>query len=257
MARRHPRQESLFNRSGGPRQRRSRTFARGKRPGRPPEAGARLRHAARPELGRRFPVHVTWRVRGELSNLRGPVPMRALRAAFQRGKQRCGFRLVHFSVQRHHVHLLCEAEDARSLARGLQGLAVRVARGLNRALGRKGKVFSDRYHSRILCTPSEARWALGYVLCNTRRHNTRRHNTRRHNGQLLTPKRYARRWLDASCSSAPHFPGFVQGDDKQPVRACELGCDSLVVRVRTWLLGVGWRRVGALPSDHLPGPRAG
>ncbi len=173
--------------------------------------------------------------------------MGALRAAFQAGKQRFGFRLVHFSVQHNHVHLVCEAEDARSLARGLQGLAVRVARGLNRALGRKGKVFGDRYHSRILCTPSEARWALGYVLCNTRKHNT----------QLLTPKRYARRWLDARCSSAPHFPGFVQGDDKQPVRACELGSDSLVVSPRTWLLAVGWRRLGPLPSDHLPGPRAG
>ncbi len=89
---------------------------------------------------------------------------------------------------------------------------------------------------------------------NTRRRNTRRHNTRRHNGQLLTPKRYARRWLDARCSSVPHFPGFVQGDDKQPVRARELGAGSLVVRPRTWLLGVGWRRLGPIPSDHDHGP---
>jgi len=38
---------------------------------------------------------------------------------------------------------LVEAEDERALSRGMQGLAVRIARGVNRALERTGRVFAD------------------------------------------------------------------------------------------------------------------
>ena len=149
-------------------------------------------------LKARYPVHVTWRVVRQLPSLRRDKLMAAIRRAFVKGKDRFQFRLVHYSVQHNHVHMLCEAPNARELARGLNGLAVRVAKAVNRALKRKGKVFADRYHNRILTTPSQVRWALGYVLCNTRRHNA----------ELLRPRRYPRRWLDYAGSSAVHFPGF-------------------------------------------------
>ena len=50
------------------------------------------------------------------------------------------------------MHLLVEAQDERSLARGMNGLGVRVAKGLNRVMGRSGKVLDDRYHGHILRT---------------------------------------------------------------------------------------------------------
>lgn len=236
---------TLLTNAGTPRLRRARTFAVGKRRGRPPKPGARLRHRARAALARRYPVHVTWRVVPGLPNLRSPSCMRALRRHLGRGKERFGFRLVHFSVQRNHLHLLCEAEDARSLARGLQGLAVRLAKGLNRSWERKGKVFADRYHNRILTTPSEVRWALGYVLCNARRHDA----------QLVSPRRYPRRWIDAGCSSAPHFGGFHHRGRLVPCLEVTDGCS--VVAPRTWLLHRGWLGLGKLATDHVPGPRAG
>jgi hypothetical protein len=178
--------------------------------------------------------------------------MAAIRKAFREGKlrQRGGeqsevtFRLVHFSVQKNHVHLLCEAADATALARGLQGLAVRFARGLNRAIGRRGKVVADRYHSRILKTPRETRWALGYVLCNTRHHHA----------ELLTSKRFPRKWLDAACSSAEYFPGWHDRGRLVPYR--EPTPDTPIAKPATWLLDRGWllRGGGKLPTDHIPGP---
>jgi REP element-mobilizing transposase RayT len=78
--------------------------------------------------------------------------------------------LVHYSVQGNHVHLLVEACDERSLSRGMNGLGVRVARGLNRVMRRSGKVLEDRYHGHILRTPTEVRNARGYLLQNARRH---------------------------------------------------------------------------------------
>ena len=159
-------QLSLLTQSGQPRRRREPKRRRGVRLGRPPKPDAGVTHLRRPRLGRSYPAHVTWRVVSGLSNLRGSAEMRVLRSRFSKGRDRFGFRLVHFSVQKDHIHVIAEAESATSLARGLQGLAVRVARGLNKHWKRKGKVFADRYHARILRTPKEARAALVYVMTN-------------------------------------------------------------------------------------------
>jgi len=65
---------------------------------------------------------------------------------------------------------LVEAQDERSLARGMNGLGVRVAKGLNRVLGRRGKVLDERYHGHILRTPAEVRRARAYLTTNAERH---------------------------------------------------------------------------------------
>jgi REP element-mobilizing transposase RayT len=78
--------------------------------------------------------------------------------------------LVHYSVQGNHVHLLVEAKDEGALSRGMNGLGVRVARRLNRVMGRRGKVLEGRYHGHILRTPTEMRRARAYLLGNARRH---------------------------------------------------------------------------------------
>ena len=135
-------------------------------------AGARSRvvHRRRPVLKARFPVHVTWRMREGVWGLRTRRCFGALARAFWGGANRFGFRLVHYSVQGNHVHLLVEARDERSLSRGMNGLGVRVAKGLNRVMRRRGRVLEDRYHGHVLRTPTEARRARAYLLQNARRH---------------------------------------------------------------------------------------
>jgi REP element-mobilizing transposase RayT len=121
-------------------------------------------------LKARFPVHVTWRMRDEVWSLRSRRCFTALSRAFWGGSDRFGFRLVHYSVQGNHVHLLVEARDEKSLSRGMNGLGVRVARGLNRVMRRRGKVLAERYHGHILRTPTEVRRARAYLLQNARHH---------------------------------------------------------------------------------------
>ncbi|MEQ9497049.1 MAG: transposase, partial [Deltaproteobacteria bacterium] len=99
---------------------------------------------------------------------------RAVRVALEAGAERFGFRLVHFSVLRNHLHLIAEADDRVALARGMKGLKVRVARAINRVAGRRGTVFSDRYHAHALRSPSQTRNALAYVLNNFRKHEAQR-----------------------------------------------------------------------------------
>ena len=52
----------------------------------------------------------------------------------------------------------------------MNGLGVRVAKRLNGVMKRHGKVLDDRYHERILRTPTEVRRARTYLLQNARKH---------------------------------------------------------------------------------------
>ena len=93
----------------------------------------------------RFPVHVVLRARSDAPGLRGREVFRSVQAGLAAGAARAGFRLVHFSVQGNHLHLVVEAVDKVALSRGMQGLAVRVARAVNRTADRTGRVFADHY----------------------------------------------------------------------------------------------------------------
>ena len=119
---------------------------------------------------RRTPAHVTMRVGGGRPSLRSSRSFRAIKEAFRKGKDRFGLRLIHFSVQGNHLHLLVEADDAVALARGMKGLSVRIARALNKAHGLQGQVFPDRFHSRALTSPRQVAYAMRYVLGNHMKH---------------------------------------------------------------------------------------
>jgi len=134
-------------------------------------------HTTRPKF-RRGTLHVTLRVRKEVWNLRTHRCFRALKHAFARGCERFGFRLVHFSVQGNHIHLIVEAPDAVALGRAMKGLEVRMARALNKVMCRTGPVFSDRYHAHLLRSPREASRAVRYVLENWAVHAQRDHQPR-------------------------------------------------------------------------------
>ena len=167
-----------------------------------------MQHRTRERLTGRHPVHVTMRVRREVWNLRSRRAYRVIERALSRGAERFGMRLTHHSVQGNHLHLIVEAKDARALSRGMQGLSIRVAQGLNRLMKRKGKVLEDRFHAHVLRTPREVRNAIRYVLDNARVHAMR----------LGKPAAEMIDWF----ASGPGLPGW------------------LGVPPHTWLLRVGW-----------------
>jgi putative transposase len=99
--------------------------------------------------------------------------MSVLRAALSDGSDRFGMRICEFSFQGNHMHFVAEAADARALSRGMQGLSVRIAKGLNLMMGRSGRVLADRFHARILRTPTEVKRVIRYVRCNRDVHRAR------------------------------------------------------------------------------------
>ena len=72
-----------------------------------------------------MPLHVTLRMAPHVYNLRSRRAFRVITAALRISSDRFNVRVVEFSVQGNHIHLVVEAPDRRAL----QGLAIRVARG--------------------------------------------------------------------------------------------------------------------------------
>jgi putative transposase len=194
-------------------------------------------HQPRSRHHARWPVHVTLRARDALPSLRSardalpslrsarvfPVLRRSLAAA-----HKTAFRVVHFSVQSDHDHLLVEGDHPLALVRGLQGLAARCAKAVNRAARRRGRVWCSRYHGHPLRTPTEARRGLVYILLNFRKH------------LRATPG------IDPRSSGA-WFGGWRGGSPSTPREA------SPVAPPRTWLAAVGWRRAaGAIAVAEGP-----
>ena len=152
--------------------------------------------------------------------------------------ERKEFRLVHYSIQGNHAHLLVEADNENALGRGMKAIGARLARAVNRVFSRSGQVLADRYHVRELRTPREVRNALAYVLLNARRHAARA-------GRTLS-----RTFRIDPASSGRWFDGWrrrIDGAGPSPPTA------RSVATPRSWLLAVGWRRSGLLDPDAIPG----
>ena len=156
-----------------------------------------------------------------------------LARAFRAGCARKGFRIVQFSVQGNHIHLVVEADSTRALSEGMRAWSIRVARTINRALGRKGKVFPDRYHAVRLKTPKQVRAALCYVLQNARRHGL--------DVPVGAPDPFSSAWWFFGWSHERWRAGLKAPPEGPSVAAAE-----------GWLLRVGWRRWGAIGVDEVP-----
>ncbi len=174
-------------------------------------------HRTRSRLAGRYPVHVTLRVHEQVWNLRSRRCFRRIAAAFRGVHGRRMFRLAEYAILGNHLHLIVEAQDERCLARGLQSLEIRVAKGLNKLMDKSGAVFADRYHAHILRTPTEVANALRYVRGNFAVHAARR-------GEAVAD--FADEYSSAALVNyqLPH-----QQDG------------PIVSRPETWLLGSGWR----------------
>ncbi len=168
--------------------------------------GPRVSHHARPGF-RKLPVHTTLRVRPDVRTLRRREMFGAVGGAIGAGCLRERFRVVHFTVLGNHLQLIVEAEDEVALARGMQGLGVRIARAVNRALARRGSVFADHYHAHLLRSPTEVAHAIAYVL-----------------GNYLH-----------------HFPDVPVEMDSRDPWSSDVRFD-LVAQPPLWLLRVGWQR---------------
>jgi REP element-mobilizing transposase RayT len=162
-----------------------------------------------------------------LPSLRRANPRRFIERVFANENRR-GFRLVHYSIQGNHLHLICEGRDTQALSRGVQRVSSMIARKLNRHFDRRGSLFKERFHGVVIKTPRQMRNALRYVLLNHHKHQA-------------GAKVEAVAGFDAF-SSSRYFDGWW----RPAVRCRPPPAGAAVVSAASWLLAKGWRRHGLI-----------
>jgi REP element-mobilizing transposase RayT len=119
------------------------------------------------------PAHITIRAAKGLPSLREQVMARAIGHVIRtmRGVRE-DFRIVEFSIQSNHVHLIVEADNGNALSSAIRSFEARVSKMLNHHVlrRRRGRVWGDRYFRVDLTSPRQARHALAYVLQNGQHH---------------------------------------------------------------------------------------
>ena len=189
-------------------------------------------------------------MRSKFRSLRSQFVFPTLRKALADTRRvRVDFRITQFSVQGDHLHLVVEADSKQALSRGMQGLAIRIARRVNRLVSRSGKLWADRFYSRALSSPRSVRNALAYVLNNFKKH-------RASDAAQIDPY-----------SSAPYFDGFRELHGKPPwdlprsrrlpltpqgVPPPAFDDEVPICEPRTWLAAVGWRKGGLVALGVVP-----
>lgn len=118
-------------------------------------------HRSRGKVTSRTPLHINFKYR---LNVRNKETLKLLRRSIYNARKQ-GLRILHYSFQSNHIHLIVEAESNAILTKGMRSFTITFAKGL-----RKGRVQLERYHLHVLKTVREARHAIHYVLFNQQKH---------------------------------------------------------------------------------------
>lgn len=120
---------------------------RGTQGGRRPGCGRKrihskgVAHRLREKVSIKTPLHINFKYR---LHIRNKEKLKLLKKAIL-NSQRHGLRVLHYSLQSNHVHLMIEATDSKTLTKGMRSITVTMARGIN-----QGKVQLQRYHLHVL-----------------------------------------------------------------------------------------------------------
>lgn len=205
-------------------------------------------HRSRPKHVGRYPLHIVLRVRRDVGRLRRRKVYAGARQSLSAIAERIAFRVVHISIQHNHLHFLVEAADSATLESGMRGLAISLAKRINKSLGRSGKVFEFRYHSTTLTSPRQTRNALAYVMNNWRRHREDERGLEDRT-MILDPYSSAiafRGWADFELERSNPEERVGLLDDEEPLP---------VASPQTWLLNTGWKLSRRpIRTSDTPGP---
>lgn len=189
----------------------------------------------RPEWKKSKPAHVT--IRLKVKKTRTEEVHAAVRLALAGLKEsRDDFRVTDYVLEDGHLHFAVEADGQDAFDSGIRALTIRLAKRINTALGRRGRLFDDRHHRRQLATPTETRNCLGYIVMNHRKHAVDRNWNVSKSGELDPFS--SGEWFDGWSRSMPPSaePPVVQSP-------------------RTWLRATGWKKLGLIDPASIPGSK--
>lgn len=149
-------------------------ISKGRHGGRRPGSGRKrihskgVSHRERQQVTKRTPLHINFKYRFGIKN---KVALKLLKKAIMNGRGH-GLRVLHFSLQYNHIHLIVEADSNPILSTGMRSITVTFAKGLN-----QGRIQLERYHLHVLKSIRETKNAIRYVLFNKQKHEKGTYST--------------------------------------------------------------------------------
>lgn len=129
--------------------------------GRKRKQSAGVSHRKREVVNYQKPLHINFKYK---TTIRNKTCLKLLKRAILNGRNK-GLKVIQFSLQHNHVHLIVEAATNEILTSGMRSITVTMAMGL-----KAGKVQLERYHLHVLKSLTETKNAVLYVLFNKQKH---------------------------------------------------------------------------------------
>ncbi len=134
-----------------------------------------IRREKRPLVLKLTPALVTIKLKkGIVESLRNKVLYKVFKRAVCKARIK-GLAIVHFSIQKDHIHFLIEAKSNQEISKGMQSLMLSMSKAISFLTNKTQGIFKDRYHLSLLTNPTLIKNALYYVLRNGQKHQVSRY----------------------------------------------------------------------------------
>jgi REP element-mobilizing transposase RayT len=174
--------------------------------GRPAIHDKAIRHIGRPKFIKPRSLHLTIKVRENKADIKTKRLLKALHHAIKRARLK-DLKIIHYSLEHNHVHLLAEANSDKILKTGMQAFGISFSKAINRTKKLNGTVYKHRYHFRRISSSRELKNVLHYIFSNGIKHGRTKSILDPYNSliaesklQTLYPSRAKKIWADINRS---------------------------------------------------------
>lgn len=145
------------------------SLIKSKRAGRPATTDIGIRHISRERVNKPTAFHLTIKVRENKADIKNKRILKALHHAIKRARLK-KLRIIHYTLEYNHIHLLVETDHHRILHCGMQALGISLSKAINKMKQLKGTVYKHRYHLRKLTSRRQCKNVIHYILKNGMKH---------------------------------------------------------------------------------------
>lgn len=147
------------------------SFINRKGAGRPSKHDKGIRHIEREQLKKTSNLHITVKLEKSKAGLKNKQTLALLHKAIKKARL-SGLRILHYTLEFDHIHMLIEADNNHQLSRGMQSFGITFSKGINKLKKLQGNVYKNRYHLRLIKTYKEIKNVMNYILSNGVKHKT-------------------------------------------------------------------------------------
>jgi REP element-mobilizing transposase RayT len=141
------------------------TLSNWKRAGRTAIHDKGIRHISREDIKKPTSLHLTIKVRENKADIKNKQILKALHHSIKRARMK-RLKIVHYTLEYNHIHLLVEAEIKQLVHQGMQAFGISLAKKINTIKRLKGTVYKHRYHLRKINSPRDLKNVLHYIFNN-------------------------------------------------------------------------------------------